>query len=248
MLGALAAKPGLAQLLTGDAMAVEPQVVERYRRATDPRPGGALERERRARRQPHTDPRLAFGQAQVLILNQIATGKPDRLLELLPEIVYLAVSPYGGHEEALRQSRWAGEIREPRCRRAVTDSPEDLRQWRLPRGRHGLPRELVERSQRERLLAAVVRVTVAKGYESTTVGDILGEAGVGRESFYELFDDKLDCMLAAHKILADDLEERVRAAYLERGALAANGCGARSRRRSSGSPPTRRRRASSWSS
>jgi AcrR family transcriptional regulator len=99
----------------------------------------------------------------------------------------------------------------------VSDSPEDLRRWRLPRGRHGLPRELVERSQRERLLAAVVKVTVERGYESTTVGDILGEAGVGRESFYELFDDKLDCMLAAHKILVDSLEERVREAYLEEG-------------------------------
>jgi AcrR family transcriptional regulator len=90
---------------------------------------------------------------------------------------------------------------------------EDLRRWRLPRGRHGLPREIVERSQRERLLASVVRVTVSKGYDGTTVADILGEAGVGRESFYELFDDKLDCMLAAHKVLVDDLEEQVRAAY-----------------------------------
>jgi AcrR family transcriptional regulator len=98
-----------------------------------------------------------------------------------------------------------------------TDSPGDLRQWRLPRGRHGLPRELVERSQRERLLAAVVRVTVERGYASTTVADILGEAGVGRESFYELFDDKLDCMLAAHKILLDNLEEQVRAGYAEDG-------------------------------
>lgn len=100
----------------------------------------------------------------------------------------------------------------------VTDNqPEDLRKWRLPRGRHGLPRELVERSQRERLLAAVVRVTVAKGYEATTVADILGEAGVGRESFYELFDDKLDCMLAAHKVLVDSLEERVSEVYLTEG-------------------------------
>jgi len=96
----------------------------------------------------------------------------------------------------------------------VTESPEDLRRWRLPRGRHGLPRELVERSQRERLLAAVVRVTVANGYEATTVGDILGEAGVGRESFYELFDDKLDCMLAAHRLLIDDLEQQIRGVYL----------------------------------
>lgn len=95
----------------------------------------------------------------------------------------------------------------------MIDTPEDLRQWRLPRGRHGLPRELVERSQRERLLAAIVRVTAEKGYESTTVGDILSEAGVGRESFYELFDDKLDCMVAAHKILVDELEEKVRATY-----------------------------------
>lgn len=99
----------------------------------------------------------------------------------------------------------------------MSGNTEDLRQWRLPRGRHGLPRELVERSQRERLLAAVVRVTATKGYESTTVGDILGEAGVGRETFYELFDDKLDCMLAAHKILVDALEEQVRAAYSEQG-------------------------------
>lgn len=96
----------------------------------------------------------------------------------------------------------------------MISNPEDLQRWRLPRGRHGLPRELVERSQRERLLAAVVKVTVAKGYESTTVGDILGEAGVGRESFYELFDDKLDCMLSAQKILLDDLEESARKAYL----------------------------------
>ncbi len=94
---------------------------------------------------------------------------------------------------------------------------EDLRRWRLPRGRHGLPREIIERSQRERLLASVVRVTVSKGYNDTTVADILGEAGVGRESFYELFDDKLDCMLAAHKVLVDDLEEHVRSAYTESG-------------------------------
>ncbi len=94
----------------------------------------------------------------------------------------------------------------------------DLRKWRLPRGRHGLPRELVTRSQRERLLAAVVRATVENGYEATTVGDILGEAGVGRESFYELFADKRECMLIAHTILVDDLEQKVRAVYLQPGA------------------------------
>jgi AcrR family transcriptional regulator len=99
----------------------------------------------------------------------------------------------------------------------VTDGDNDLRRWQLPRGRHGLPRELVARSQRERLLAAVVRVIAANGYEATSVADILEEAGVGRESFYELFEDKQDCLLAARGILVDDLEATVNAAYEEPG-------------------------------
>ncbi len=96
-------------------------------------------------------------------------------------------------------------------------TPDDLRDWRLPRGRHGLPRELVTRSQRQRLLAAVVRVVAAKGFEATTVAAVLEEAGVGRESFYELFADKRDCMLAAHAQLVDELEQRVREAYFGEG-------------------------------
>lgn len=107
VLGALAERPGFAQLLSGDAIAVDPAVIERYRRATIP----ALEAlwvGRVGSPRAHLDPRLAFGQAQVLLLNQIATGKTDQLPALLPEIVYLAVSPFGGHEEALRQSQLAG--------------------------------------------------------------------------------------------------------------------------------------------
>jgi hypothetical protein len=45
----------------------------------------------------------------VLILNQIANGRPERLPDLIPEVVYLAVSPFAGHEEAIRQSRLARE-------------------------------------------------------------------------------------------------------------------------------------------
>jgi AcrR family transcriptional regulator len=97
------------------------------------------------------------------------------------------------------------------------DASRDLRRWRLPRGRHGLPRELVIRSQRERLLAAVVQVSAANGYASTSVADILEGAGVGRESFYELYDDKRDCLLSAHALLVDHLAAAVRSAYAEPG-------------------------------
>jgi hypothetical protein len=98
-------------MLTGDAMAVDPKVIERYRRATVPALEALWSQNGDGAAEAHTDPRLAFGQAQVLILNQLATGKPECLPELLPELVYLTVSPYGGHEEALRQSHLAGETK-----------------------------------------------------------------------------------------------------------------------------------------
>jgi AcrR family transcriptional regulator len=91
--------------------------------------------------------------------------------------------------------------------------PADLHLWKLPRGRHGLPRELVEQSQRERLLAAVIRVTAANGYRTSSVADILKEAGVGRETFYRHFKDKEDCFVAANDELIRNLETYAREAY-----------------------------------
>ncbi len=87
----------------------------------------------------------------------------------------------------------------------------------LPRGRHGLSREEVARSQRERLLAATPKVTATLGYEATTVADILAAAGVGRESFYEIFHDRRECVLAAHEALLDDLIAKVTVAYAGEG-------------------------------
>ena len=48
-------------------------------------------------------------------------------------------------------------------------SKRENQPWRLPRGRHGIPRELVQRSQRERLLAAMVRVAAEKGLSADEV-------------------------------------------------------------------------------
>lgn len=70
----------------------------------------------------------------------------------------------------------------------------------LPKGPHGLPREEVERSQRERLLLAAAEAVGAKGYAATSVEDILKRAGVSRATFYQLYDDKLDCFLAAYRM------------------------------------------------
>jgi len=85
--------------------------------------------------------------------------------------------------------------------------------WRLPRGRHGLPPEVVSRSQRERLLAATMRIVAAKGYAATRVTDLTEEAGISRTTFYELFADKEACFLAAYDNAVDGLVRRISAAY-----------------------------------
>lgn len=67
---------------------------------------------------------------------------------------------------------------------------------RMLRPGPGMPREEVERSQRERLFAATVASVAAKGYEATTVADLLELSGVSRSAFYEHFRDKEECFLA----------------------------------------------------
>lgn len=89
--------------------------------------------------------------------------------------------------------------------------------WRPPRGRHRLPPEVVARSQRERLLEAAIRVVAEKGYGAMTVADLTGEAGVSRTTFYELYDDKEACFLAAYDNAVEMLVRRVIAAYESQG-------------------------------
>jgi AcrR family transcriptional regulator len=73
----------------------------------------------------------------------------------------------------------------------------------LPRGPHGLPRDVVERSQRSRLELALVDAVADKGYVAATVADIIAGAGVSRTTFYQQFRDKEDCFLHAYRKGAD---------------------------------------------
>jgi AcrR family transcriptional regulator len=71
----------------------------------------------------------------------------------------------------------------------------------------------VIRSQRERLLEAMVRTSAAKGYEATTVADVIEYAGVSRETFDEMFADKEACFLEAYEAVFDVLVAHVTAAF-----------------------------------
>jgi AcrR family transcriptional regulator len=95
----------------------------------------------------------------------------------------------------------------------VPQTPRQGERWRPPRGRHGLPPEVVARSQRDRLLEATMAIVAEKGYAATTVADLTKRAGISRTTFYELFSDKETCFLAAYDNAVDVLVRRISAAY-----------------------------------
>ncbi|HYP56231.1 MAG TPA: helix-turn-helix domain-containing protein [Solirubrobacterales bacterium] len=76
-----------------------------------------------------------------------------------------------------------------------------------------LPQAYVVRSQRERLLEAMVRVAAAKGYEATTVGDVAEFAGVSETTFHQAFASKEECFLEAYDAVIDVLVAHVASAF-----------------------------------
>jgi AcrR family transcriptional regulator len=85
------------------------------------------------------------------------------------------------------------------------DPPTDL--GPLPGGHHGLSREQIADSQRERLLAAIVQEAAGRGYRATTITEMVKRASVSTRDFYELFDGKEDCFLAAFDVVRDHVED-----------------------------------------
>lgn len=80
---------------------------------------------------------------------------------------------------------------------------------RFPAGVRTLPPDLVRAIQRERLLAAMTRTVAEIGYNGLTVQNVLTRAGISRPTFYEQFEDKEACFLAAFDVSAAQLRQRI---------------------------------------
>jgi AcrR family transcriptional regulator len=76
-------------------------------------------------------------------------------------------------------------------------------------GHHGLSREQIQDSQRERLLAAMAHEVAARGYRATTITEVVKLASVSTRDFYELFATKEECFLAAFDAVRDHLAELI---------------------------------------
>lgn len=108
LLELMAARPALAQVLSGDAVWVDPSVTDRYRQLLIPALEGLLDAGGEGKPK-HSSPSLAFGRAQLLIFNEIAAGRAGQLPSLHPEIVYLCLAPFVGHAAAIEQAQLAEE-------------------------------------------------------------------------------------------------------------------------------------------
>jgi AcrR family transcriptional regulator len=71
----------------------------------------------------------------------------------------------------------------------------------------------VTESQRNRIHQAMIEAVSERGYPETRVVDVIGVAGVSRKTFYELFESKEDCFLAAYDVLLENLLEEATNAF-----------------------------------
>ena len=77
----------------------------------------------------------------------------------------------------------------------------------------GEGRSRVSEIQRARILTAIGEVARERGAASLTVAHVVARSGVSRRTFYELFEDREDCFLAALEQAIGKASERVLPAY-----------------------------------
>lgn len=80
---------------------------------------------------------------------------------------------------------------------------------KLQAGPHGLDPALVAQVQRERLLEAMTEVVAELGYQEVTVAKVLARARISKITFYDLFDNKEQCFLAAYEEALAQAFERI---------------------------------------
>ena len=88
---------------------------------------------------------------------------------------------------------------------------------RLPAGAHGLDPEEVKRDQRERLQSAIVELIAERGYPAVRILDLTKLARISRPTFYSLYTDKEELLLAAYDEIAQRTAKTAIEAYQAKG-------------------------------
>jgi AcrR family transcriptional regulator len=95
-----------------------------------------------------------------------------------------------------------------------------------PAGRHRLSPEVRAEHQREHILDAAIGVFAERGFQGTTIDDIVAAGKVGVGSFYDLFDNKPDCFVQAYERIVAGARERIASAVPSESAWPEQACAA----------------------
>ena len=132
---------------------------------------------------------------------RLRQGRAQELVELSDELgrwanTYPPAMPLG-LEGPLRVRRRDGDADGDSSRASQRSRHAE---GRLPSGRHDLPRDMVVKSQRERIVDATAAIVAEKGFAGLTIPEIASRANVSHETFYEMYPTKHDAFLGAQKI------------------------------------------------
>src|ERR1700740_18414 len=83
------------------------------------------------------------------------------------------------------------------------------------RANPGVPRRLLKRSQRQRLIDAMVELSAQRGYNAVSVTELCSHAGVSPVTFYQYFEGKEPCFLAAYAACSEQVFGRMRSLAAE---------------------------------
>ncbi|HTA37179.1 MAG TPA: TetR/AcrR family transcriptional regulator [Solirubrobacteraceae bacterium] len=143
--------------------------------------------------------KFMIGGIREVSATRLRGGRAAELIELADQLSAWVASypdelPSGLDGPARVQSRSAANGS------AAADARDRRPEGRLPSGRHDLPRDLVVKSQRERIVDATAAIVAEKGFARLTIPEIASRANVSHETFYEMYPAKHDAFLGAQKI------------------------------------------------
>jgi AcrR family transcriptional regulator len=185
----LASDPAAARLVIVDSLALGARALER-------RAGAATAFEQMLRTSfdqtpglghvPDTMIRAMVGGVRRVIYHQLTEGHPERLPELVEDLLRWVFSYQTPSPAAIDRERPASpDQTSPTA--PVASHPPLL----------DLPAARLTLTPRERIVQAVTRVVAERGYQELTIPRISATAGISNQTFYEHFASKEEAFLAA---------------------------------------------------
>jgi AcrR family transcriptional regulator len=195
-----AAQPQEMSLFLLGAFGAGPNVLEHRRRRLESLEAHIRTSRDRSAPKPTSDLTVEFilGGIREVAAARLRQGRASTLPGLADELATWAAC-YPGHPPA--DVAIPPRAATPRGANPSLDSERALRaQGRLPSGRSDIPRPLIAKSQRERIVDATAAIVAEKGLAKLTIPEIARRANVSYQTFYEMYPSKLDAFLGAQKI------------------------------------------------